>query len=797
MKPFVNQELVDRAAHEFFRSERSRAYLFGLLALGVAATAGLVFAAIWLGMALLAEETRKALLDRTNGETGPMAFWSDAALSSAGAAALAAAPAMAWFSRAEFGAPTGAALLVCVFASVTYSEGRRRPRWPEQAAYAGLGIVFVLDALFAGVGAQALALTILLAFAGAMIGYRAVRAERAAAHAAAVNVELVRQLNAGLQDGHAAWEVDFAAETLEGAEQLSAILGRPVSFADIVENACFAAPEDREVVEQTFRAFAGPSRRIALVHDVVRADASRIRVRHEGVARTDYDGAPVGFTCLTKRLPAASAAAVAPDQALPQAQATLIAAARSAGQTLAKQDDMLRTLANELTGVSVQSHDAARFDIIPGASFDDTCDGVANLLTVLSNRSAELERSVDALAHARHAAEAANLAKSQFLANMSHELRTPLNAIIGYAEILQEDAADEGNESVGQDSDRIVAAAKYLLSLINEILDLSKIEAGRMDVSPAPFDPNDLVAECVETARLLAEKNNNKLTFVSDHPQGLANSDSMKLRQCLLNLLSNACKFTKQGEVEVSFDRRAIGGVDHLCFAVRDTGIGMNSEQVARLFQPFVQADPSITQQYGGTGLGLTITHRFAELLGGAVEVESKLGEGALFTLRVPAEYRAVAATAGDVDALLGEPTAPLVIVIEDEADARDLAARALTRAGFSVLGVGGGDAGLALARARAPSLVLLDIFLPDRSGWRVLQSLKHDPKTCDIPVVVVSVNEDRAHALSLGAAEHMIKPVDRDVLTAAVMRYARKRQPNPAAQQQAAPKKASQTKAG
>jgi CheY-like chemotaxis protein len=242
-------------------------------------------------------------------------------------------------------------------------------------------------------------------------------------------------------------------------------------------------------------------------------------------------------------------------------------------------------------------------------------------------------------------------------------------------------------------------------------------------------------------------------------------------------------------------DQRAYNGVDQLFITVRDTGIGMSKEHMGRLFQPFVQANPSITQQYGGTGLGLTITRRFAQLLGGDVTVKSALGEGAAFTLHVPLDFKDASAALGaaaKIDEVQGAEDAPLIIVIEDEADARELAARALTRAGFAVQGVGGGEAGLALVRAKKPALVLLDIFLPDRSGWRVLQSLKQDPTTQDVPVVVLSVNEDRAHALALGAAEHIVKPCDRDVLAATVMRFARRRPDaavnvSPAAQHKAA----------
>jgi CheY-like chemotaxis protein len=362
---------------------------------------------------------------------------------------------------------------------------------------------------------------------------------------------------------------------------------------------------------------------------------------------------------------------------------------------------------------------------------------------------------------------------------MSHELRTPLNAIIGYAEMLQEDAEDNGDDATVQDLNRILTAAKHLLSLIGEILDLSKIEAGRMEAIAGKFDPIEMLEDLIDTVRPIASSNNNEMLLTATPFAGDVNTDAMKLRQCVLNLLSNAAKFTKSGKIDIGFERKPCNGVEQLFITVRDTGIGMSKEHVSRLFQPFVQADPSITQQYGGTGLGLTITRRLAQLLGGDVTVKSGLGEGSAFTLHVPvdlADATIALGAAAKVDDVQGNEDAPLVVVIEDEADARELAARALTRAGFAVQGVGGGEAGLALARAKSPALVLLDIFLPDRSGWRVLQSLKHDPKTQDIPVVVLSVNEDRAHAMALGAAEHLVKPADRDMLAATVMRYARKR---------------------
>jgi signal transduction histidine kinase/ActR/RegA family two-component response regulator len=481
-------------------------------------------------------------------------------------------------------------------------------------------------------------------------------------------------------------------------------------------------------------------------------------VRHQGFVRTTPEGVPVRLTCVTR--PSTVAAAV-------NLPANI---ERDALVALDAQKETLKRLRNELS---------ATLDTEIAAPNANRTTELTQVMQLLAEHASLVSQGVDDLAHARHEADSANLAKSQFLANMSHELRTPLNAIIGYAEMLQEDAEDNGDSATVQDLGRVLTAAKHLLSLINEILDLSKIESGRMDVAPANFDPSELLDELIDTVRPMAEQNNNAIVMAGIVPHGVINTDVMKVRQCLLNLLSNACKFTKDGRIEIQFERRPINGVEQVCITVRDTGIGMSRDHMNRLFQPFVQADPSITQQYGGTGLGLTITRRLAQLMGGDVSVQSALGEGSSFTLHVPADFADASVALGaaaKIDDIQGSEDAPLVIVIEDEADARELAARALTRAGFAVQGVGGGEAGLALARAKSPALVLLDIFLPDRSGWRVLQSLKHDPKTQDIPVVVLSVNEDRAHALALGAAEHIVKPADRDMLAATVMRFARKR---------------------
>jgi len=317
-------------------------------------------------------------------------------------------------------------------------------------------------------------------------------------------------------------------------------------------------------------------------------------------------------------------------------------------------------------------------------------------------------------------------------------------------------------------------AARHLLAVINDILDLSKIEAGRMDVIAAPADPRGIVAEAIATAKPLASKNSNDLQTEIEEI-GESYIDAQKLRQCLLNLLSNACKFTKQGQVKLSMRRVEQEGEARLVFTVSDTGIGLSEEQMSRLFQAFEQASANTAREFGGTGLGLMITRRMAQMMGGDVSVASELGQGATFTLWVPQFYKGFgAASETDVFARHGDEEAPLALVIDDEASARDLAIRALTQVGFAVQGARTAEAGLDLARSLKPSLVILDINLPDRDGWGVISDLTLDAETNAIPIVVLSIEEDRRRSIELGAAEHLVKPATRDMLCAAALRLAR-----------------------
>lgn len=397
------------------------------------------------------------------------------------------------------------------------------------------------------------------------------------------------------------------------------------------------------------------------------------------------------------------------------------------------------------------------------------------LIAEVDVRDAMLAETMASLRAAREAAETANVSKSQFLASMSHELRTPLNAIIGYSEILHEEASADGRATDVADIDRVLTAARQLLHLINEILDLSKIEAGRMDVAASDFDVAQLIEEAADIVRPSAEKNANVISIEVADGLGAAATDAFKLNQCLLNLLANAVKFTQSGAITVRAKRdRAVGG-DWIEIAVADSGIGMSDDQMGRLFHAFVQADASTARRYGGTGLGLAITRRTMQLLGGDVSAVSAPGEGSTFTLRFPAQLPAAptsALTRLDMAEVAGKGDARIVVVIDDEESARDLAARSLTRLGFDVRGAASGGEGLALARSLDPSLIVVDINLPDMSGWDVIQKL--GAEGIDAPVIVHSVDDDRQHAVSLGACDLLVKPADRDVLAATALRYAR-----------------------
>jgi signal transduction histidine kinase/CheY-like chemotaxis protein len=364
--------------------------------------------------------------------------------------------------------------------------------------------------------------------------------------------------------------------------------------------------------------------------------------------------------------------------------------------------------------------------------------------------------------------ELASQHKSQFVASMSHELRTPLNAIIGLTEMMVTNAARFGTEKAAEPLKRVHRAGQHLLGLINQVLDLSKIEAGKLELNPESVSLAPLIDEVVGTARQLAQQNKNNLVVEAQEKLGALTVDPMRLRQILLNLLSNACKFTTQGEVKLRV-RKVADGRNWVEFAVADTGIGMTPEQQAKLFEEFTQADSSTARRYGGTGLGLAITRKLARMMGGDVTVASEPGKGSVFSVRLPAgpDPVAKAATNGS-----RPPSNDCVLVVDDDATARELIAEQLKAEGFSVVTAAGGLEGLKLAKDLRPIAITLDVMMPDLDGWSVLAALRQDADLAEIPVIIITILDEHRRGVALGAAGYLTKPIDRERLHRMVSRF-------------------------
>ena len=376
--------------------------------------------------------------------------------------------------------------------------------------------------------------------------------------------------------------------------------------------------------------------------------------------------------------------------------------------------------------------------------------------------------------NAKDAAEAANRAKSSFLANMSHELRTPLSAVIGYSEMMEEEVEDLGEQGLLTDLGKIKSNARHLLSLINDVLDLSKVEANRMDTFAEDVDVSTLVEEAAGTVGGLVALKDNKLVVEIAPDAGAMHTDVVKLRQCLFNLMSNASKFTEKGTVTLHVHREGAMDEASLVFRVSDTGIGMTEEQVGRLFQRFTQADESTTRKFGGTGLGLALTRAFAHLLGGGISVESTYGKGTSFTLRLPA-YMPEQRIYEDGTPVPGRDEADdrqTVLVIDDDPAQLDLMVKFLERQSFHVRTATNAESGLEIARMVKPRAITLDVMMPHVDGWAVLTALKADPELARIPVVMVTFHDDNGLSATLGAADHVDKPVRWDKLKSVMERF-------------------------
>jgi signal transduction histidine kinase/DNA-binding response OmpR family regulator len=434
-------------------------------------------------------------------------------------------------------------------------------------------------------------------------------------------------------------------------------------------------------------------------------------------------------------------------------------------------------LAQTARNVSLEQNYAARAVKRTDDEIGLLIDQFNQMLGQIEKRDAALRDLNEDLVESERNALAANEAKSAFLAKMSHELRTPMNAILGYSEMLMEEAEDLGQEDFLPDLKRIHAAGKHLLSLINDVLDLSKIEAGRMELFLETFDVCAMIEDVTATVQPLVEKNANTLEVDCPPQAGSMRADLTKVRQSLFNLLSNASKFTDHGTIALAVRRSADG--NEIRFDVRDTGIGMTEEQLGHVFEAFTQAEAATASKYGGTGLGLTITRRFCEMMGGEISVASTPGVGTTFTITLPAEVtpaggvavasREAQAAPAAAPPATGEKTPSggraRILVIDDDAAVRDLMESILVREGYEMEGAASGEEGLRIARELHPDLITLDVVMPGTDGWTVLAALKADPQLADVPVILVTIMDNRNLGFTLGASDYLTKPIERDRL--------------------------------
>ena len=427
--------------------------------------------------------------------------------------------------------------------------------------------------------------------------------------------------------------------------------------------------------------------------------------------------------------------------------------------------DQLEGRAKELMLADIQNMQA-------GTESDSDQDGETASIEMMSLAFSRMSDEVNSLIEARteelevarNEADEANLAKSRFFANMSHELRTPLTAIIGYGEMIAEDCEDLGYDDLLPDVKKITTSGKYLLELINSVLDLQKIEAGKMELYMTSFSIEAMLVALRDINTPLAEKNANQFLIEYENGLGTMFQDETKVSQCLTNFLSNAFKFTNEGTVTLAIEPFDENGADMIRFNVQDTGVGMTPEQLTTVFEEYQQGERSTRAETAqrGTGLGLSLTKSYAELMGGRVEAESEKGVGSTFGFIIPREF-SNEDTGKTLDPIVRNlDDQSIVVLIDDDPVMHDVVKRTLSKSGVTMVGATNGERGLEIVRESKPKLILLDVYMSGRDGWSILREVKSDPDLKDIPVVMVTQLSEERFAKSLGADGYFTKPIDR-----------------------------------
>jgi signal transduction histidine kinase/CheY-like chemotaxis protein len=555
----------------------------------------------------------------------------------------------------------------------------------------------------------------------------------------------------------AVWTIDYPNRQILGVEPLCAFVGRTITFEDVATAQwSFATETNDNSLTDCVTAF-----------ETARANGGNFELQH-GITK---DGRPNWFKHVGR---------IEYDEHGAVIRASIVSTNTSRGLVMVKAieaavDTIASVLADGAEELDRIRHQINTPPAAPLVEETPTTPHPAQTRTVWVQR---VLRSLDVvlrdlrerdrllLAAFGHA-EQANMAKTQFLANISHELRTPLNAILGYSEILEEDLTAAKLDAPAQDAQRIRGAARHLLHLINGLLDLSKIEAGKMDVAAEKFDVRAAITQTLDTIHPLAQKTGNRVEVDLAADLGYAHTDSVKLNQCLLNLMTNACKFTKGGDVRLTARRER----DRLIFEISDTGIGMTEAQTAQIFQPFMQADGLTTHRFGGTGLGLAITRRLVQLLGGDVSVVSAPGQGSTFTLWAPARLGSANSDAPAEDQKSHDRLLALVVDADD--GVVDAARRGMSRLGFGVRSAANPAAALAIMHESRPAIVILGANTIGTADLTLLELIKNDATLSAAPVIVLAALSERERAIRLGACAHMAKPVNQDELAAAAVRYA------------------------